>query len=129
MDYVSPVQTPDTNDLIPVVGDIDDRKSYTPDLAGSESAAHDYTIGEQERTLLSALHHETAEQVKARIGYSFWGMVAIFVLAPFLISPFIPTSETVWDLRKQGYSKKWKQRLALMTAGIVTWNVLLYILK
>lgn len=128
MSYISPVQSPDTEDLLPIIEGIDDKKIDALNSAGNDLPDLSYAIeqqkGNRKRTLQSK---KKAEQTKADAGYSFWGMVAIFTLAPFLISPFVPSGESVWDLKNKGYSKKWKQRLALMTAGIIVWNVLLYL--
>lgn len=129
MSNVSPVQSTDTNDLLPIIEDIDDRKIDALNSAGSDLPDLAYVIEQQERSRQSTLQSKKkAGHTKADAGYSFWGMVAIFMLAPFLISPFVPSGETVWDLKNKGYSKKWKQRFALMATGIIIWNVLFYLL-
>lgn len=130
MSYVSPVQSSDTKNLLPIIEDINDRKINALNSAENDLPDLTYIIEQRERSRQNALQYKKKIQyTKANTGYSFWGMVAIFMLAPFLVSPFVPSGETVWDLKSKGYSKKWKQRLALMTIGTITWNVLFYFFK
>jgi hypothetical protein len=129
MSYDPPIRSRDTKDLLSIVENIDDWKEDALKIAREELVKRGYSIEQQKRRRKSTLQYKKrTSQIKANASFSVWGMVAVFVLAPFLLSPYIPAGETVWDLKSEGYSKKWKQRLALMVSGTAAWILLLLFL-
>lgn len=124
--YDPPIASRETKDLLSIIENVEDWKEDALRSARKELERRGYSIEQQKRRRKSSIRYkERVNKIKANAGYSIWGMIAIFVLAPFLLSPYFPSGDSVWDLKSEGYSKKWKQRLALMTFGTLTWVLLL----
>lgn len=57
-------------------------------------------------------------------GYTTGKMICIFLGAPFILLGKLRVDLSLWNLRKENYQRKFRQRLALLTVGAIFWSLL-----
>lgn len=136
MSYDPPIRSRDTKDLLSIVENGDDWKEDALKTAREELVQRGYPIQQQKRRRKSRRRYQQrVNTVKANASFSARTMALIFVFAPYLLAaslpselPLIGCGETTWELKSEGYAKKWKQRLLMMTLGNLTWLLILIVL-
>lgn len=53
--------------------------------------------------------------------YTYWGMIKILFAAPVILTGRAEVGHSLTDLRRFNYNIKFKQRMFLLSCGVITW--------
>ena len=136
MDFHPPIPSRSTAELLKMAADAETWQPEARALARMELdrrgvLAQEVEEREQEFKETSLAHHELRGQ-HARESYSLWKILGIFLSAPLLILGKVFGGKLGLDVKlglseldRRNYKKKYRQRMAVLIAGILFWIVLL----
>ena len=120
-----------TEELLKIVETPEDWREDALSIAKEELQKRGFTIPQQKRREKSRQQFEKrTKKVKSEATFSLKEKIAILALAPFILAVRfefipIPTGLSTWELKSDGFQRKWKQRLLLMTLGNTLWVFIL----
>jgi hypothetical protein len=56
-------------------------------------------------------------------------MIPVFLFAPFYLFGRFVAKQTIWDLKAEGYSRMYRQRLTVLLLGTATWILIICLIS
>lgn len=130
-----PISSRDNNELIQIANSSPDEwQQEAIDQAKDELMKRDISTDFQKKVLEKWKEEEKQNEMayKKQLelnesdGYTVGKMIYIFLVAPFLLSGKWTTDLSLFELKRENYQKKFKQRLLLLIGGTAFW-ILIFI--
>lgn len=129
--YSPPIKERSTDELLKIVETPEDWREDALSTARDELQKRGVPISQQKRREKSNKQFQKrASKVKSEATFSLKEKISILVFAPFILAVRfefipIPTGLSTWELKSEGFQRKWKQRLLLITLGNLIWLLIL----
>ncbi len=128
--YKPPISSRGTEELIAIAnGTTEDWQQDAIDQAKDELRRRNITR-EQQMVVLDkwkeedekvALDYQKQLEQNESEGYNVFKMMYIFLVAPFIILGRWNVGPSLWELKRENYKRKFKQRLFLIICGTLFW--------
>ncbi len=133
-EFNPPIRQRETDELIAIAyGTVDDWQQLAIDQALEELNKRGISKEYRERLLdkwkkeekrLEEIHQRQLEQNAIEV-YSLQKMIYIFIAAPMILVGKWTVDKSLFELKRENYQRKFKQRLLLLISGTFFWFLML----
>ena len=133
--YSPPIEERSTEELLKIIETPVDWREDALSKARIELTKRGFPIPKQKRREKSQKQFENRiNGIKSKASFTRSEKLVLFLMAPIILSikiashsEFIPipSGKSTWELKSEGFEKKWKQRLSLILTGNLFWLFIL----